>query len=266
MANRQYVAYALTAVLAVSIISIAPGIAYSQQVSRMIVSVDKTSYGVGETVMVSGKVPTVLEGETVAIQVFNPRGVMYTIAQLIPEADRTFSTSVNIGGKLGIAGTYTVKATYLGQTTQTTFDFTGGPGGLTVSGIRIDASLSNGSISRIQVDEDFNSLIITVRTGDNDGTLTITLPREVIDAKLNGADDEFIVLVDGEEAEYEETDTTATSRTLSIAVPAGSSEIEIIGTFVIPEFGIIAALVLAVAVGAIIIISRKNQILNILPR
>jgi predicted secreted protein with PEFG-CTERM motif len=233
----------------------------------MIVSVDKTSYGVGETVMVSGRVPTVLEGETVAIQVFNPRGVMYTIAQVTPEADRSFSTSVKIGGSLGIAGIYTVKATYLGQTTQTTFDFTGGPGGLTVSGIRIDASLSNGSISRIQVDQDFNSLIIMVRTSaDNDGTLTITLPREVIDAKLNGGDDEFIVLVDGEEVAYEETNTTATSRTLSIPVPAGSSEIEIIGTHVIPEFGIIAALVLAVAVGAIIIISRKNQILNILPR
>ncbi len=266
MTNRRYVAYALVAVLAASIISLAPGIAYSQQVSRMIVNVDKTSYGVGETVMVSGKVPTVLEGETVTIQVFNPRGVMYTIAQVTPGEDRTFSTSVKIGGSLGIAGTYIVKATYLGQTTQTTFDFTGGPGGLMVSGIRIDASLTNGSISRIQVDEDFNSLIITVRTGDKDGTLTITLPREVIDAKLNGGDDEFIVLVDGDEEAYEETNTTATSRTLKIPVPAGASEIEIIGTQVIPEFGIIAALVLAIAVGAIIVVSRKNQILNILPR
>jgi predicted secreted protein with PEFG-CTERM motif len=49
-------------------------------------------------------------------------------------------------------------------------------------------------------------------------------------------------------------------------VPAGTEDIEIIGTCVIPEFGVIAALVLAAAVGAIVVVSRKNQILKVLPR
>jgi predicted secreted protein with PEFG-CTERM motif len=35
---------------------------------------------------------------------------------------------------------------------------------------------------------------------------------------------------------------------------------------VIPEFGVLAALVLAAAVGAIIVMSRKSQIPKILPR
>jgi predicted secreted protein with PEFG-CTERM motif len=48
-------------------------------------------------------------------------------------------------------------------------------------------------------------------------------------------------------------------------VPGGTEEIEIIGTQVIPEFGILAALVLAAAVGAIVVLSRRTQMLKLLP-
>lgn len=269
MNYMHYAKYAVVAVMFASLIYIAPTIAYSQQVGRISVQVDKQSYGAGETVQVSGKVPTVLAGETVNIQVFNPKNVMYSIDQVVPNEDRTFSTTVNIGGKLGIGGTYTVKAAYLGQNAQGTFEFTGGPAmrGLTVEGFEIKATLSNGSISGIKIDKDFMSLVISVRTNmDKNGTLDITLPRELIDAKLDGKDDAFIAMVDGDEQEIKETNTSSTSRTLSIPVPAGAAEIEIIGTQVIPEFGIVAALVLAAAIGVITVISRKNQILNLLPR
>jgi predicted secreted protein with PEFG-CTERM motif len=41
---------------------------------------------------------------------------------------------------------------------------------------------------------------------------------------------------------------------------AGTEEIEIIGTFVIPEFGTIAAMILAVAIISIIAISSKSRL------
>ena len=47
--------------------------------------------------------------------------------------------------------------------------------------------------------------------------------------------------------------------TLTIPFSYGSEEIEIIGTFVIPEFGTIAGLVLILAITSIIIISAKNK-------
>ena len=46
---------------------------------------------------------------------------------------------------------------------------------------------------------------------------------------------------------------------------AGTEQIEIIGTFVIPEFGTIAAMILAVAIISIIAISAKSR-LSIVPR
>ena len=98
----------------------------------------------------------------------------------------------------------------------------------------------------------------------SDGQLTITLPRALIDAKLNGDDDEFFVLIDGEEVDFDETKDNG-SRTLTIAFPDGAEEIEIIGTFVIPEFGAIAALILAVAIISIIVVSAKTR-LSLIPR
>lgn len=275
----RYAKYAIVAVIFASLVAIAPNFAYSQA-GTLTVKVDKTSYAMGETITISGTVPAVLEGVPVAIQVFNPRNTMYTIDQVTPNADGTYSTTIKVGGKLGIDGIYTVKATYSGQSVQATFEFKGGGEGGMPGTIRVEfegnvfnvkASLSNGSITKIEVDPEFTSLIITVKTSaTKDGTLDITLPRELIDARTGqgrmGDDDKFIVLVDGNESDkFTEAGTTATERSLSIPVPAGTEEIEIIGTIVIPEFGILAALVLAAAVGAIIVVSRKNQIMKVLP-
>lgn len=265
--------YAIIAVLVTSLIFAVPQAAYSQA-GTLTVKVNKSSFVTGESIMVTGTVPAVIEGVPVAIQVFNPRNTMYTIGQPTPNADGTFEFEFKVGGKLGIDGVYTVKATYSGQSVQTTFDFAGEgeiiPGTIRVefegNVFNVKASLSNGSIQSIEVDPDFTSLLISVSTTDEDGELTITLPRDLIDAKVNGDDDSFIVLVDGEEADFEETDTTSTERTLSIPVPGGAEEIEIIGTVVVPEFGILAAFVLAAAIGAIVVLSRKNQILKVLPQ
>ncbi len=270
----RYAKYAIIAVIFATLMSVAPNFAYSQA-GTLTVRVDKASFGMGETIKVVGTVPAVLEGVPVAIQVFNPRNTMYTIGQPTPISDGTFSFDFKVGGKLGINGIYTVKATYSGKSVQTTFEFTGGEAPMEDT-IRFEfegnvfdvkAEISNGSIRSVDVDPDFTSVIIFVSTSSSeDGMLEIVLPRQLIDSKINGQDDEYIVLVDGDEGDVTEKDITSTSRTLVIPVPAGTEEIEIIGTQVIPEFGVIAVIVLALALSAIVVAGRKIQVLNVLPR
>ncbi len=274
----RYARYSMAALLVASMMFAVPQLAYSQA-GTLTVKVDKDSYNTGEEIMISGTVPAVIEGVPVAIQVFNPRNTMYTIDQVTPNADGTYSTTIKVGGKLGISGIYTVKATYSNQSVQTQFEFTGGTeGGACPAGsciivefednkVPVKYKLTNGSLRSIEVDPDFTSIVLSISQA-SDGELTITLPRKLIDAlsdSCTGDDDEFITLIDGEEQTAEETDTTKTDRTLMVQIPGGAEEVEIIGTCVIPEFGIIAPLVLAAAVGAIIVASRKNQILKLLP-
>ena len=112
-------------------------------------------------------------------------------------------------------------------------------------------------------DVNANSLIIAIDATD-DGSLTITIPRSVLLAETNGEDDDLFILIDGEEVDFDET-ISSTDRTLTIPFPAGAETIEIIGTWVVPEFGTIAAMILAVAIISIIAVSAKSR-LSIIPR
>ncbi len=99
---------------------------------------------------------------------------------------------------------------------------------------------------------------------DDDGVLTVELPRDSIDAiKSDGSDDTFIILIDGVEVPYDPVLIKSDSRTITIEFEDGDSDIEIIGTFVIPEFGTIAFMILAVAIISTIIITKKNQLIRI---
>jgi len=127
----------------------------------------------------------------------------------------------------------------------------------------ISYEITNAKLLNIVPDLDAVSLLIYIETTD-EGSITLTIPRSVLDASINGGDDEFFVLVDGEEVDFEEI-TTSEDRTLTIDFLAGTEQIEIIGTFVIPEFGTIAAMILAVAIISIVAISAKSR-LNMLSK
>ena len=86
------------------------------------------------------------------------------------------------------------------------------------------------TVSGIEADTDFISLILTVDVTESTGTLDVILDRSFFDSTFEGLDDDFIILADGDEPNFSETATTSQSRTLSLELPAGTEEIEIIGS------------------------------------
>ena len=122
----------------------------------------------------------------------------------------------------------------------------------------ISYEITNAKLLNVIPDLNAVSLLIYIETTDA-GSITLTIPRTVLDASINEGDDEFFVLVDGEEVDFEEI-RTSENRTLTIDFLAGTEQIEIIGTFVVPEFGTIAAMILAVAIISIVAISAKSRL------
>ena len=94
----------------------------------------------------------------------------------------------------------------------------------------VNYTVTGMSVSGIEADTDFISLIFTVDVTDSSGTMDVTFDRSFFDSLYDGADDAFIILVDGDEPTFTETQTNSVSRTLSIELPAGSEEVEIIGS------------------------------------
>jgi len=108
------------------------------------------------------------------------------------------------------------------------------------------------------------SLIVQIDSS-SDGDLTLNVPRSVLDSKSGDNDSRFFVLVNGEEQDIYSEEKTDDTRSITIQFESGVEEIEIIGTYVVPEFGAIAALVLAVAIISIIAVSAKTR-LRLMPK
>ena len=250
------------------------GESFAQSNQVLTVTTEKESYAAGEPIEVFGLVDIRLEGVEALIRVVSPVGNMVDVDQIAVDTDGSFSKTIStsIGGLWKETGTYTILVNYGDNSTQVEFEY----GGMMSAGVQttpefameenentsqsimiedhsLDYELTCAEIQSMTPDTEMKSMIIAIKT-DCDGELTITLPKDVIDTDENG----FFVLVDGDETNHKAS-SVGEFWTLTIPFSYGSEEIEIIGTFVIPEFGTIAALVLVVAITSIIIISAKNK-------
>ena len=248
------------------------GESFAQSSQVLTLTTEKESYAAGEPVVILGLVEVRLGDMQAVIQVFSPIGNMIDVDQIDVDDDGSFTTTVatSIGGLWSKDGTYTIQLTYGDNSVQTQFEY----GGMISAGVatpefsmddeenlesimiddqEVGYELTGAEIIRMFPDPENKSLIIEIKTY-SDGELTITLPKEVIDTDEEG----FFVLVDGDETNHDALSVPG-FWTLTIPFSYGSEEIEIIGTFVIPEFGTIAGLVLILAISSIIIISAKNK-------
>ncbi len=257
--------------------------------NSIVLTTDKESYSDGDIVLITGEISQLLGGYAVTISVINPNNDGYAnFGQPEVGADGKFSHTMTVGGAM-YAGTYTVIAQYgdnKNNTGEVTFEYDGEGGGgsptvepprrgggiVTATTVSVEGSddligytITGGKLLGVTPDVNANSLIVYIDATE-DGSITLTIPRTILEAvdPVTGEDIEFFVLVDLEEGDFTET-VTETHRTLTIEFLEGSQEIEIVGTWVVPEFGTIAAMILAVAIITIIAVSAKSR-LSIIPR
>ena len=128
-----------------------------------------------------------------------------------------------------------------------------GSNAISADGYCINYSITGGMVTSASINTNDNSVIVRISAND-DGTLTLSPSSKVLDGV-------FMVLVDDEEWDDVEYD----GNKVTVMFPAGTEKIEVIGTFVVPEFGTIAVMILAVAIISIIAVSAKSR-LSIMPR
>ncbi len=86
------------------------------------------------------------------------------------------------------------------------------------------------TVTGIESDTESMSLIFSVDVTDSTGILNVELERSFFDSIYDDIDDLFFILADGDEAISEEIQTTSQSRSLTIKVPSGTEDLEIIGS------------------------------------
>jgi len=259
-------------------ITLAIGIAFhaAEAVETISLSTNSDIYYNGDHVVVFGSVNTIFEDVPITIQIYYESNLI-SIAQSDVAKDGTYVASFYAtGSKWKDEGTYTIRAQYTPtQIAETSFEFftqvidTSAavfPVDIPNSGtFDVGYTIRGGEVKAISMNGEHYSLLVETTMNSN-GNLILKLPRESFDAQSDGTDVTFIVLISKEntnsenfaQVEYEEIATSSDYRTIRIPLEEGDKWVEVIGTYVIPEFGSIVIIILVVAVSSAIIISKSR--------
>ena len=242
---------------------------------------DNTAYQEGDVITITGSIEKVIPGMPATLQIFFEKNLIQ-VSQVKVSQDGEFTDTFTAAGpQWKNEGTVIIKADYGGASTELNIEFFKNTSGEYTSNYEVKIpeggtfdvpyTMKGGIISAMNVNQKNLSLVINIATS-SDGNLNINLPREGIDSlDNNGQDIDFIVLMyEGNSEIPIQTDVRKIEagnefRSIDIPVKNGDTKIEIVGTHVVPEFGTIAMIVLAVAIVSIIAVSAKSR-LSIMPR
>jgi predicted secreted protein with PEFG-CTERM motif len=248
----------------------------AEAADQISLSTSNDIYYNGDYVVIFGSVNTIFENMPITIQIYHESNLV-DVAQVPVAQDGTFVKSFNaVGQQWSEEGTYIIRVQYTPtQIGETTFEFFSQvidkssavyPVQIPNSGtFDVGYTIRGGDVTGIDMNQDRYSLLVKTTVNAN-GNLILKLPRESFDAQSDGKDNTFIILISKEnnepedfvQVEYEEIATSSDYRTIRIPLEDGDRWVEVVGTYVIPEFGSIVIIILVVAVSSAIIISKSR--------
>jgi len=248
---------------------------------------DKDVYDHSSVITVTGTVDPIDENEIpVTIMLVNQYTSIVVIAQLDVNNDGSWSGQIHLNPANSLMsedGVYEIRAQYGSTKITTSIELTNAVEtseevrttvtGTTVTGTTVTGpsgeSFYKLGVGQIEYDitcnatpgffanADDDSIVIYLEPTD-DGIITVTLHEEIIKPFEDGT---FVIIVNNQEMQ----DFTQIGNTLTIPCTVGTEKIEIHGSWAIPEFGVIAAMILAVAIVSIIVVTAKTK-LSLVPR
>jgi len=275
--------------VAVTILIIAGTGLASQAFAAITITIetDKDVYDHSSVITVTGTVYPVDYNEVpVTIMLVNQYTSIVVIAQLDVNNDGSWSGQIHLNPANSLMsedGVYEIRAQYGSTKITTSIELTNavetseevetgtavtsvtgttvtGPSGESFYKLgagQIEYDMTCNATPAFFANADDDSIVIYLDPTD-DGIITVTLHEELIKPFEDGT---FVVIVDNQEMQ----DFTQVGNTLTIPCVAGTEKIEIHGSWAIPEFGVIAAMILAVAIVSIIVVTAKTK-LSIVPR
>ncbi len=240
---------------------------------------DKDEYMRDDIITLTGHVSNPVKAGTgasaqVTVMVKNSVGAIVTVDQIGVGDDKTFQTALNTGGKMWSSdGIYTIYVQHNQNTNKVQVALESGmadgpmqpPSATTpedcasdqlmVVDMCVPYMIEGGVVTGTDVNTNDGALIIMIEPTDY-GTLTLSPSNEVI----NGV---FMILVDNEQSDdYKMME----DGTIIVWFGPEAEVVEIIGEYVIPEFGTIAVMILAAAIVSIIAVSARSRLSIVTPR
>ncbi len=226
----------------------------------IIATTNKATFQPGDKVIITGSVAKIVTNNPVTIIVRNPVGNVYEVGQ-VNLLNNLFLHDFVLSDDI-TAGTYNVQIKHGTQTGQLTFVVYGSQMQLIKVGdynIKVRGNNTNlinyKDVSISTIDDSLTISVNASAISSGSVTQEFQIPKAIIDAPGGS----LIVKIDGAILQCGQTETTI-DRMLECMIPSSTKELTIIGTTVIPEFGPIAVLILAVGIFSTIFLSHKMKI------
>jgi len=216
----------------------------AEAVDQISLSTSSDIYYSGDYVVIFGAVNTIFENMPITIQIYHESNLV-DVAQVAVAQDGTFVKSFNaVGQQWKEEGTYTIRAQYTStQIAETTFEFFSQvidkssavfPVQIPNSGtFDVGYTIRGGEVFSIWMDQSSYSVGVLLQDVNSNGNLILKLPTESFDAKTDGKNIDFIVLISKEndptgqvQVEYEEIATGDNYRTIRIPLEEGDSGVK----------------------------------------
>ena len=221
---------------------------------------NKSYYQQGDKVIISGSVTHMVDDNPVTIIIRNPIGNVYDVGQSDLLSNLFVHDFVISDDSMG--GVYTAVIKYGTQATQ--LQFTVNTSVLTTiqvidSQIKIRTNGTNlvkyGDVSVSPSEKKITISLDTSQVKTNTVEQQYQIPKRIVDTPGG----EIVFKTDGNQILCDQSETNII-RILDCPIPAGSKEIELFGTVVIPEFGPIAGLVISLSIIAVVLVSRITKL------
>lgn len=125
-----------------------------------------------------------------------------------------------------------------------------------------------GEVANVFADLSARAVMVRINSASDDDRLIVELPRSVVDSLFDdGADKAFLVTLSdfdipssgAKEVENDEILANDEVRVVGIDLEEGTDLVQIRGTQIVPEFGIVGGIVLAVSITLTIMVAKRNR-------
>ncbi|MDE1765447.1 MAG: hypothetical protein KGI27_04125 [Thaumarchaeota archaeon] len=242
-------------------VSMSANLAYAQDTSGLSASTNKQSYMPGDKVIITGTVSQITDENPATIIVRNPIGNVYEVGQVDLMNNlfiHDFVLSYDARG-----GIYTVNIRQDNKTTQIQFQVVAGKTQIIPvfdSEIRVSGENTNlvkyGNVEVSTVDSSITIQMDTTKIQNGSITEEYHVPKHVIDTTGG----QLVIKENGNDVDCTQTETDV-ERIVQCPVQAGTRELTIVGTTVIPEFEA-APYVLVLSIAASVVVFSRNRPLH----
>jgi hypothetical protein len=220
------------------------------------IKTDLPSYKQGDKIVIIGHVSDIQSGAGIKLRIFNSDKNLIAVSSSVPTSDVSFTRTFLATPLWTDTGTYTIVAEY-GKFVKAnaTFHYDGGNEGVEATKVinatyplqsggqiyNIPYIITGATVKSMGIFASKYTLEITLSPATLDGSITVTIPRDLIDTKIPSADpnvkpnnlqdDKFIVVNNKTVSQFSET-KNQNVRILSIPFHAGDVKIDIVGTMI----------------------------------